>query len=76
MLKVPTLNKWAIYNDVLLGEAMNHPDFDSRQRVMTNKCIKLDKDLGVAYCTSDEIWQLGEPGHLGQYIDPVSRKFF
>ena len=76
MIIVPTLDKWAVFNDVLVGEALNHPQFEQRQRVQTNKCTKLDKKLGVAYCVANEIWQLGQPGHLGQYVDPVTKRFF
>lgn len=73
---VATLDKWATYRDVLVGEAINHPGFEQHQRVATNKCVSLDKKLGVAYCTGDEVWQLGQPGHLGMYVDPITRKFF
>ena len=72
----PKLDKWALYNDVLVGEAVNHPEFEQRQRVRTNKCLFLDKKVGIAKCTENEIWQLGEPGNLGMYVDPISRRFF
>jgi hypothetical protein len=73
---IPTLNKWAPYQDVLVGEAFNHPGFEQRSRVVTNKIIKLDVKNAMAVCVADEIWQLGEPGKLADYIDPVSRRFF
>lgn len=75
-LKVPILDKWAVFNDVLVGEAIDHPNFETRRRVMTNKCFKLDKAIGMARCSSGEVWQLGQPGHLGMYVDPVTKRFF
>lgn len=74
--KIPTLDKWVPYRDVLVGEALNHPEFEQRQRVTTNKCIKLDAKLGMAVCVANEIWQLGQPGKLENYIDPITKKFF
>lgn len=76
MITVPTLDKWAVFNDVLVGEALNHPEFEQRQRIKTNKVTKLDRKLGVAYCVAKEVWQLGQPGHLGQYVDPITKKFY
>lgn len=76
MLAVPKLNRWAWYRDILVGEAINHPGFENRQRIATNKVLKLDKKLGMAVCTANEVWQLGEPGNLGMYVDPISRRFF
>jgi hypothetical protein len=73
---IPTLDKWATYNDILVGEAVNHPQFEQRQRVATNKCIKLDIKMAMAVCVADEVWQLGRPGKLGDYVDPVTKKFF
>lgn len=76
MKPIPVLDKWAAYNDVLVGEAVNHPEFENRTRVHTNKVILIDVKLGMAACTADEVWQLGRPGKLGDYVDPVSRRFF
>lgn len=73
---IPSLNKWAIYRDVLVGEAMNHPDFENRQRVATNKVTKLDTKLGMALCVGNEQWQLGEPGKLADYVDPITKRFY
>lgn len=73
---IPTLDKWAVYQDVLVGEAVNHPGFEQRQRVATNKCVLLDPKNGMAVCVSDEVWQLGRPGKLEYYIDPITKRFF
>jgi hypothetical protein len=75
-MRIPVLDKWAEYNDVIVGEAIDHPEFEQRQRVVTNKCLVLDKKCGFAKCVSNEFWQLGQPGKLSDYIDPVSKKFF
>ncbi len=72
----PTLDNWAVFNDVIVGESLNHPEYETRQRVMSNKIKKLDRKLGVVFCTGDEIWQLGQPGHLGKYVDPITKRFF
>lgn len=76
MLKVPTLDKWAIFHDVLVGEALDHPSFEQRQRIETNKLIKMDKKENIAFCVSGEIWQLGQEGNLGLYVDPLTKKFY
>jgi len=77
MITIPTLDKWALFNDVLVGEALNHPEYEQRQRVKTNKLLKpVDKKLGIAFCIANESWQLGQPGHLGQYVDPITKKFY
>ena len=73
---IPTLEKWAVFNDVLIGRTLNHPDFENGKRIRTNKCIKLDKKIGMALCVGNESWQLGEPGHLGMYVDPITKRFF
>jgi hypothetical protein len=79
---IPKLNKWVVYNDVLLGEAINHPQFEQRQRVQTNKVLKMDIKSGMAECVPDvgsiekEYWQLGEPGNLSNYVDPITKRFF
>lgn len=73
---LPTLDKWASFNDVLVGEALNHPDFEQRQRVVTNKFITIDKKDGWAACVANEFWQLGQPGKIADYIDPLSKRFY
>lgn len=73
---IPTLDKWAIYRDVLVGEAINHPEFEQRERVVTNKIVVLDQKQAMAACVANEIWQLGRPGKLADYVDPVTRRFF
>lgn len=55
---------------------MNHPDFENRQRVATNKVTKLDTKLGMALCVGNEQWQLGEPGKLADYVDPITKRFY
>lgn len=75
-LNIPILDRWVKFNDVLLGEAINHPSFEQRQRVKTNKIKTLDEKLGMALCLQNEAWQLGKPGKLADYVDPVTKKFF
>lgn len=75
-LNIPTLDKWVKFNDVLVGEAINHPKFEQRQRVRTNKVIFMDEKMGMAKCVADEFWQLGEPSVLGRYVDPITKRFF
>lgn len=73
---IPTLENWAPYHEVLIGEAYNHPQFEQRQRVATNRVIKFDLDNAMAVCLDNEVWQLGRQGKLSRYIDPVSKRFF
>lgn len=75
-LNIPTLDKWAVFNDVLVGEAINHPDFEKGQRVMTNKVLTGSKKDGWIKCVGDEDWQLGQPGNLGMYVDPITKRFY
>lgn len=75
-LNPPILDHWVKFNDCLLGEAINHPEFEKRQRIVSNRCIKLDEKVGMAICLNDEIWQLGQPGNFARYIDPIGRRFF
>lgn len=72
----PKLDKWARYHDCLVGRAFNHPKIENGQRVQTNHVLILDPKLGFAKCVENEVWQLGQPGHLGQYVDPITKKFY
>ncbi len=74
--QVPKLDKWARFNNVLVGRAFNHPEFENGQRVKTNHVAILDENLGMAKCSGNEIWQLGEPGKLSMYVDPVTKRFY
>ena len=76
MLTIPTLDSWALFHDCLLGEAINHPNFENGQRVKTNKIIKLDKKIGMVMCVANEYWQLGRPSTLAKYIDPKTKRFY
>jgi hypothetical protein len=75
-LNIPRLDNWAVFNDVLVGESNNHPTIENKQRVMSNKCIKLDTKLGFAFCTDNEVWQLGKQSILGRYVDPITKRFY
>ena len=72
---IPKLDKWARYHDCLVGRAFNHPDFENGQRVQTNGGVFVDVKLGFAKCAGNEVWQLGEPGKLSMYEDPITKKF-
>ncbi len=76
MNKPPKLDKWVTFNDVLIGRVYDHPGFENGQRVQTNMCTSLDEKIGVAICVAGEVWQLGEPGSLSMYEDPVTKKFY
>ncbi len=74
--RVPKLERWARLRDVLIGQAYDHPEFENGQRVQTNHVALLDTKLGFAKCSGDEMWQLGQPGHLGMYEDPITKRFY
>ncbi len=75
-MKIPRLDKWARYHDTLVGRAFDHPEFENGQRVQTNHVATLDVKIGFAKCSGDEIWQLGSPGSLNMYEDPITKKFY
>ena len=74
--KVPKLERWARLRDVLVGQAYNHPEFENGQRVHTNHVTVLDERLGFSKCSGNEIWQLGQPGKLSFYEDPITKEFY
>ncbi len=74
--QIPKLEKWARYHNTLVGRAYNHPDFENGQRVQTNHVAVIDQKFGFAKCSGDEMWQLGQPGTLGMYEDPITKKFY
>lgn len=76
MIKVPKLDKWARLRDVLVGRAYDHPNFENGQRIQTNAIGVLDTKIGFAKCAGDEVWQLGQPGALSMYEDPVTKRFY
>lgn len=76
MTKVPKLDKWAKLRDVLVGRAYDHPDFENGQRVHTNRVDDLNVKIGFAKCAGNEMWQLGQPGNLSMYQDPVTKRFY
>ena len=41
-----------------------------------NHVAILDEKLGMAKCSGDEVWQLGEPGKLAMYVDPITKRFY
>lgn len=73
---IPQLENWDKFNDVLVGEAVGHPDFKDGQRVMTNKIKLLDDKLGFAYCLDSEVWQLGIQAKLSVYEKEKIKRFF
>ncbi len=72
----PKLDKWARFNNVLVGRVYNHPQFENGQRIQTNNVGILDEKLGMAKCSGNEVWQLGQPGKLEMYQDPITKRFY
>ncbi len=74
--QIPKLDKWAKFGNTLVGRAYNHPEYENGQRVQTNHVGVLDEKLGIAKCSGDEVWQLGQPGSLSMYEDPITKRFY
>lgn len=66
--KIPTLDRWARFHNVLVGYAYGHEEYKNGTRVITNFFDRTE--LGIAYCSGNEVWKLGTPGNvLEHYYD-------
>lgn len=71
--KIPTLERWARFHNVLVGYAYDHEEFKNGQRIITNHYDRTE--LGIAYCAGGEIWKLGNPGTVDEHYQKQPKKF-
>lgn len=71
--KIPTLERWARFHNVLVGYAYHHDEIANGQRVITNHYDRTE--LGIAHCSGNEIWKLGKPGTVDEHYQKQPRRF-